>query len=186
MRAHKWWKDEPLQGTDRWRSLEHNGVMFPPAYQPHGVKLLYDGKPVDLTPEQEELVTLYSEFPLDGPQLGNEETAKTFNKNFFNELKKILGSNHIIKSFDKCDFTLLREHVKKNREIKKQMSKEDKDKKKAKDDKDKVKYGYAIVDGRLQKVGNVMIEPPGLFRGRGAHPKTGTFKERVTPEPACK
>lgn len=39
----------------KWTSLVHNGVIFPPAYKPHGVKMLYKGKPVDLTPEQEEV-----------------------------------------------------------------------------------------------------------------------------------
>lgn len=31
-------------------------------------------------------------------------------------------------------------------------------------------------------MGNFRIEPPGLFRGRGAHPKTGKLKRRVVPE----
>ncbi|KAJ4372470.1 DNA topoisomerase 1 [Neocucurbitaria cava] len=37
-------------------------------------------------------------------------------------------------------------------------------------------------DGRKQKVGNFRVEPPGLFRGRGEHPKTGRVKKRVQPE----
>lgn len=43
------------------------------------------------------------------------------------------------------------------------------------------KYSYAIVDGHLEKVGNYNVEPPGLFRGRGKHPKTGKLKARVMP-----
>lgn len=43
-------------------------------------------------------------------------------------------------------------------------------------------YGYAYLDGRKEKVGNFRIEPPGLFRGRGEHPKTGMLKKRVMPE----
>lgn len=39
----------------KWTTLVHNGVIFPPPYKPHGVKILYKGKPVDLTPEQEEI-----------------------------------------------------------------------------------------------------------------------------------
>lgn len=39
----------------KWTTLVHNGVIFPPLYKPHGVKMLYKGKPVDLTPEQEEV-----------------------------------------------------------------------------------------------------------------------------------
>jgi DNA topoisomerase I len=42
-------------GGTKWATLEHNGVIFPPPYKPHGVKMLYNGKPVDLTPEQEEV-----------------------------------------------------------------------------------------------------------------------------------
>ena len=43
-------------------------------------------------------------------------------------------------------------------------------------------YGYAIVDGHKQRVGNFRIEPPSLFRGRGEHPKMGKLKRRVFPE----
>lgn len=39
-----------------------------------------------------------------------------------------------------------------------------------------------MLDGRKEKVGNFRIEPPGLFRGRGEHPKTGSLKLRVQPE----
>lgn len=41
----------------KWTTLVHSGVIFPPPYQPHGVKMLYKGKPVDLTPEQEEVLS---------------------------------------------------------------------------------------------------------------------------------
>lgn len=37
-------------------------------------------------------------------------------------------------------------------------------------------YGICFLDGRKEKVGNYRIEPPGLFRGRGKHPKTGCLK----------
>jgi DNA topoisomerase I len=42
-------------GGRKWTTLVHNGVIFPPPYSPHGVKMLYNGQPVDLTPEQEEV-----------------------------------------------------------------------------------------------------------------------------------
>jgi len=42
-------------GQKKWTTLVHNGVIFPPPYQRHGVKMLYKGRPVDLTPEQEEV-----------------------------------------------------------------------------------------------------------------------------------
>jgi hypothetical protein len=31
------------EGTSKWKTLKHNGVMFPPPYAPHGINLLYDG-----------------------------------------------------------------------------------------------------------------------------------------------
>lgn len=33
------------------------------------------------------------------------------------------------------------------------------------------KYKVAYVDGKEEQVGNFRVEPPGLFRGRGEHPK---------------
>ena len=48
-------KTEEKKAEKKWETLHHSGVLFPPDYAPHGVKMLYDGKPVDLTPEQEEV-----------------------------------------------------------------------------------------------------------------------------------
>ncbi|XP_063525245.1 DNA topoisomerase I, mitochondrial isoform X6 [Pongo pygmaeus] len=43
-------------------------------------------------------------------------------------------------------------------------------------------FGYCILDGHREKIGNFKIEPPGLFRGRGDHPKMGMLKRRIMPE----
>jgi DNA topoisomerase I len=54
MQSFLWWNaKEPPEGC-QWVTMEHAGVSFPESYQPHGVKLLYEGKPIDLTPIQEE------------------------------------------------------------------------------------------------------------------------------------
>lgn len=54
MQAFLWWNaKEPPEGC-QWGTMEHAGVSFPEEYVPHGVKMLYDGQPVDLTPAQEE------------------------------------------------------------------------------------------------------------------------------------
>ena len=55
------------------------------------------------------------------------------------------------------------------------------EKKAAKTEKDKAeeKYTYCTLDGRKEKVGNFRIEPPGLFRGRGEHPRKGSHKVRI-------
>jgi len=43
-----------------WQVLEHGGVAFPPPYVPHGKPLIYDGQRVHLTPEQEEVATMFA------------------------------------------------------------------------------------------------------------------------------
>ena len=42
-------------------------------------------------------------------------------------------------------------------------------------------YGFCTMDNHREKIGNFRIEPPGLFRGRGEHPKMGKLKKRVMP-----
>ena len=127
MKAHKWWEEPELPKGVRWRTMEHNGVIFPPPYKPHGVKMLYDGVPVSLTPAQEEIATFYaSEYvwhclqkraskhpavpsaavPTDGPHLGTARTAKVFNANFFKDFRSALGKDHVIQKLDLCDFNV--------------------------------------------------------------------------------
>jgi DNA topoisomerase-1 len=58
-------------------------------------------------------------------------------------------------------------------------SAEKKELKKQKDDMEE-KYVTCLLDGRKEKVGNFRVEPPGLFRGRGEHPKKGALKVSIT------
>ncbi|RHY27951.1 hypothetical protein DYB32_006408 [Aphanomyces invadans] len=216
IKAYRWWNAEELPEGIQWRSLEHNGVLFPPSYEPHGIPLIYDGVPVTLTPEQEEIASFFAAMPADGPQLGNPKTAAMFTKNFFADFRASLGKNHVIKDIKKCNFERIQAHL---NEIK-ERTKEEKAPEKAKKDEELYRHGFAIVDGfveifqasnvqafllacaqlqgfpalvlilhggrlllcHLEKVGNFRIEPPGLFRGRGEHPKTGTLKKAVMPE----
>lgn len=43
----------------------------------------------------------------------------------------------------------------------------------------KAKYGHATVDHHTVEIGAYLIEPPGIFMGRGAHPMRGRWKPRV-------
>lgn len=81
-----------------------------------------------------------------------------------------------IKNLDDCDFTPIADHYNKLREAKKSATKEEKEAAKKEKLALEEKYGFATVDGRKEKVGNFRVEPPGLFRGRGAHPKAGCLK----------
>ncbi|XP_062191162.1 DNA topoisomerase 1 beta-like [Phragmites australis] len=163
-------------GGQKWTTLEHNGVIFPPPYKSHGVKMLYNGQPVDLTPEQEEVATMFAVM-----KDTEYATKKTFIENFFNDWRKILGKNHIIKKFELCDFTPIYEWHLREKEKKKQMTSEEKKALREDKLKQEEKYMWAVVDGLKEKVGNFRVEPPGLFRGRGEHPKMGKLKRRIQP-----
>jgi DNA topoisomerase-1 len=50
MQAYLWWNAEDPPKGCQWVKMEHAGVSFPEPYEPHGVKMLYDGEEVDLSP----------------------------------------------------------------------------------------------------------------------------------------
>jgi DNA topoisomerase-1 len=108
-------------------------------------------------------------------------TRQTFIDNFFTDWRQILGKNHIIKKFELCDFTPIYEWHLREKEKKKQMTSEEKKALREEKLKQEEKYMWAVVDGVKEKVGNFRVEPPGLFRGRGEHPKMGKLKRRIKP-----
>ena len=178
---YKWWLQQQ-DSSKKWSTLEHNGVMFPPEYESHGVKMLYNGKKVDLPPEAEEVMTFFA-------ALIESDHAKnpTFVKNFFHDWQQVLKTHPPrdgtqIKSFDACDFRPVWEHLDAERQAKKSLSAAEKKANKAKRDEEEAPFKFCLLDGRKEKLGNFRVEPPGLFRGRGEHPKTGMLKHRVMPE----
>ncbi len=114
--------------------------------------------------------------------LGNPKTAKIFIKNYFTDFKAVLDKKHGIKDFKKCDFGPIRRHLNEQKIIKKAITDDQRKMNKADRNQAMFKYGYALVDGHIEKVGNYNMEPPGTFRGRGEHPKMGKLKTRVHPE----
>lgn len=188
---YRWWEDTAKgDGTKKWDTLEHNGVVFPPEYEPlpKNVKLVYDGVPVSLHPEAEEIAGFY------GGMLNSTHNVEnpTFNKNFFEDFVAVLdktghgkdkdGKTVKIKKFEKCDFKPIFEHFDAERARKKALPAAEKKALKAEKDAIEAPYMFCMWDGRKQKVGNFRVEPPSLFRGRGEHPKTGRVKRRVLPE----
>lgn len=177
---YEWWHQQREDDTVKWDTLSHNGVCFPPEYVPHGIKMKYDGIPVTLPPQAEEVAGFFAAL-LETDYASNPVFVKNFFKDFTEVLKKTKAVTPI-KDFKKCDFTPMFEYFQDLKEKKKAMTKEEKlVLKKQKEEIDK-HYGFAILDGRKEKVGNFRIEPPGLFRGRGEHPRTGCLKKRVRPE----
>ena len=188
---YRWWEDPTKgDGTKKWTTLEHAGVVFPPPYEPlpKSVRMRYDGKPVDMAPEAEEVASFF------GAMLNSTHNVEnpTFQKNFFADFQKMLketggatdknGDKIAIKEFEKCDFQPIFDYYDAQRTEKKALPAAEKKRLKAEKDAAEAPYMYCMWDNRKQKVGNFRVEPPGLFRGRGEHPKTGRVKARVQPE----
>ena len=151
-KAYKWWEAPDLPDGINWRTLEHPAIYFPPEYVPHHIPMLYDNKPVKLNSEQEEIVSFYAAMPLDGPQLGNPKTRPVFQKNFFEDFTASLGTGHVVKKFEKCNFDDIRRHLDFQKSLKKTASDEEKQQKKLEKENLLLKYGYALIDGRIEKM----------------------------------
>jgi len=126
--------------------------------------------------------TLFAAMDPEGMHLGNEKTAPTFIKNFFNDFKAVCHSKHGIQKFEKCNFEPIRTHLNVEKQVKKAITDDERKMNKEGRNQAMFKFGYALVDGHIEKVGNYNMEPPGAFRGRGEHPKMGKLKSRVYPE----
>jgi DNA topoisomerase-1 len=148
--------------------------MFPPAYEPHMQPVIYNGQRILLTAEQEEYATMYAKY-YDTEYIKSER----FRKNFWKDWSKILGKEHPIKDIDGCNFKLIYDFIVARKEKQKTLSKQQKEKAKIEKEKHTEKYRIAMVDDAPQPVGNFMIEPPGIFLGRGCHPLLGRVKPRV-------
>ena len=175
VQAFKWWEHQHKDEKVYWTTLQHNGVIFQPPYAPHHVPLYYDGKPVELTPEQEEIATLYAMVGEDAIQLREPASAKIFKDNFFSYFRGEMGVGSVVKQLDKCDFSAIRKFLEERKKTTVKASAEEKQQL-------QMKMGYVLIDGNVQKTGNFVVEPPSLFRGRGLHPKMGSVKMRVIPE----
>lgn len=168
----------------KWTELIHNGVMFYPEYEPHGVQLKYgaDKNLITLNPEAEEFITYYVQKRFD------KYRTDRFNKNFFNDWKTLLTPElkRRITDFSLCDTSDIKAHVEleadKKKEIRKEMTKKERDDEKEISDKEKELYQYATVDGIKQVIDNFLVEPPTIFVGRGDHPLSGKIKRRLYPE----
>lgn len=180
-----WWESSNgnKEGEkDKWAFLEHNGVIFPENFATSSLTVSYNGKAVALDSYQEEIAVYWTQ------TIGTEwETKKYYRDNFIKIFMDSFEGSELAKqhgtlAFESFDFMDVKRVLEKQKQARDEMSKEQK--KDIKDEKAKLedKYKYAIIDGCLEKLSTYRIEPPGLFRGRGDHPKAGTLKQRTMPE----
>jgi DNA topoisomerase-1 len=170
----------------KWNTLEHRGVAFPPEYQSRGIGIVIRGERYILNRDQEELIyawakkknTHYIQDPI-------------FQSNFLIDLRALLPEKfRSIDFINDIDFSeafrlVDHENTLKEAEIQriKNLPKDEKRKislqKKEERERLKAIYGKAIVDGVEVEIANWLVEPPGLFMGRGQHPLRGKWKPRV-------
>lgn len=198
MGEYKWWETEwatlgqkqcaHASNGNKWTTLSHNGPLLAEDYNPvpDNVTFKYDGEPTQLLPRTEEVAVIYARLMNEklSAKLSSMGMLATFNDNFFADWKHIMSKNEsdYIVELSKCDFSQLKEYVIQNSGANKAKNIADK----LRDRKARAiiteTYGYAVVDGYRQKIGNFNIEPPGLFMGRGKHPRLGRIKHRIQAE----
>ena len=165
----------------KWKTLQHNGILFPPAYEKQGIQIRIKGESIELNLEQEEMIYQWAK---------KKDTVyvqdKIFHKNFTVYFVKTLPSKFKNTTYEDIDFSQAYRLVDKKKDVKELMSKEEKKalaaKRKELREELKEKFGKALMDGKEVEVANYMAEPPGIFIGRGEHPLRGRWKPRITPK----
>jgi len=168
-----------LNKNQQWRTLSYNGPAIPPPYEPKKLKLWYKGKPYELSPTAEEMAyhfakkreTVYFNDPL-------------FKKNFMLDFVNFLPQELKNANLNEIGFEEFFDYINREKMMKESLSRDQKrllsQQRKELREMLKKKHGYAIIDGNTIEVGNWMIEPPGIFVGRGSHPLRGRWKPRIT------
>lgn len=163
----------------KWKTLEHNGVAFPPEYEPRGFKIKIRGKTVALNAEQEETAVAWAK-KKDTPYVQDPVFAENFVKDFL----KLFSPEFKGATINDIDFSEINAWVDKEKGVvldKEAKKKRTAERKRVREEL-KAKYGVAKVDGQAFDIANWMVEPPGIFMGRGKHPLRGKWKPRVYPK----
>jgi len=171
-------KEPEKDDKNKWKSLEHHGVYFHELYEPYGAKIKIKGIEKALTKEQEEVCGWWAKI-----METDFAAIPKVRENFLKSLKAVLNPKETpIEKLEDVDFKPLAEYWAKKDEERKNRSKEEKKSERDKRAELSDNFGYAIVDGRVERIGKYDAEPPGIFRGRGDHPLIGTLKQRIWPD----
>ena len=141
------------------KSLIHKGPVLPNEYE-------YQNLIEGLSPLAEEMLVNYVNKLDDDLKIRiNISNVDLFNTNFYNCLKYELSSKFINLKFPEDYKNIF------------QIIKENYNKPKTKNDYEE--YLYAYINSNKEKILNYMIEPPGIFIGRGECKYNGMWKYRV-------
>ena len=153
--------EAPKNGKKRaWSTLSHNGVSFPDPYRsdPRTNVLVIKGDRINMSTHQEEMAVAWAK------KIGTPYVQDpVFQANFLSDFLKLFPEKYKDVKITDIVFPTLPEKVELTKEQKKAIAAERKKKRLEL----KEKYGYAIVDGVKTEIANWVVEPPGLFMGRG-------------------
>ena len=163
----------------KWKTLQHNGILFPPDFESKGIKIRIKDQDVALDLLQEEMIYQWAK-KKDTPYAQD----KVFQKNFVADFAKTFNGKYKNLTLSDIDLSNPFKLVDKEKDAKELLTKEEKkslaaERKKLREEM-KAKYGMAIMDGKQVEVANYMAEPPGIFIGRGEHPMRGKWKPKVS------
>jgi len=155
--------------------LIHNGIVVPEPPAPVGLVLTIRGKPVVLTPKQEEMALAWAR-KQGTPYV--EDPA--FARNFMTDFSQALGFDSDLRIAE-VDLSLAIQIVEAERQARGRMTPEERKalaaERKARREALRAQHGHAIVDGERVELANYVVEPSGIFMGRGQHPLRGRWKE---------
>ncbi len=156
--------------------MRHNGVAFPPEYEPRGLIAIIKDELVQLEPLQEEMLMAWAK-KIGTPYVDDP----VFKENFLFSLREQwaeLFANVKIDDIDWREMTAIAQ-AEKLANLPEEKRKELSAQRKMLREELKEKFGHARVDDHQVEIGAYLIEPPGIFMGRGAHPLRGRWKPRV-------
>ncbi len=153
----------------KWKELRHNGVAFPPAYEPKELHINIRTETVRLSPDAEEMAYAW----------GKKRTTPyvqdpVFQTNFLSDFVKVLPANFADAKYSEINFRPVYEYlskeelIKSNKELKKKLVAQRKELRLQL----KAKYGYAVTGllGRQTEPGEEVRLALGYL---GSAPRTG-------------
>src|SRR5207245_2075317 len=97
----------------KWKELRHNGVAFPPTYEPKGLQINIRGETVLLTPDAEEIAYAW----------GKKRTTPyvqdpVFQTNFFSDFVKVLHAKYANANYSEINFSPVYQYLSKEELLK--------------------------------------------------------------------
>ena len=157
------------------RQLIHNGVIVPDPPPYRGLQIAVRGRWMTLTHKQEEMALAWAK-----KQGTPYVQDPVFVENFLADFSAELGIEPPL-TLAEVDFSQPIAAVQAEKAAKARLTKEERKalaaQRKAKREALRAQFGFAIVNGQQAEIANYIVEPSGIFMGRGEHPLRGRWKE---------